>query len=63
MTIPTKLETARAAIADTTTIIGREHIARLAEADGEMIFAREVRAGCWDHRNDVAAAIAKAVQS
>lgn len=40
--------------------IGREHIARLAEADGETIFAREVRGGAWDHRPDVAAAIATA---
>jgi len=31
----------------------REHIAKLAEADGELVFAREVRAGCWDHRQDV----------
>ena len=37
----------------------REKIAELAEADGEAQFAREVRAGCWDHRDDVAAAIAK----
>jgi hypothetical protein len=41
---------------------GREHIARLAEADGEVIFAREVRGGCWDHRRDVAGAIAYAQQ-
>lgn len=31
----------------------REIIARRAEDDGEMKFAREVRAGAWDHRNDV----------
>lgn len=36
---------------------GREIIARLAEKDGEVIFAQEVRSGCWDHRNDVASAI------
>jgi len=36
---------------------GRDHIASLAEADGEIIFARQVRAGAWDHRSDVAAAI------
>lgn len=36
---------------------GREHIAKRAEADGETIFAREVRAGCWDHREDVGGAI------
>lgn len=41
---------------------GREHIAVLAEADGERIFAREVRAGCWDHRRDVAAAIKRACE-
>ncbi len=42
---------------ETAIHIGREHIARLAEADGEGIFAREVRGGCWDHRPDVAKAI------
>ncbi len=36
---------------------GREKIAKLAEADGEIKFAREVRAGCWDHRLDVTRAI------
>lgn len=35
----------------------RERIAKAAERDGEMIFAREVRAGAWDHRNDVQAAL------
>lgn len=40
--------------------IGREYIAKLADADGEIVFAREVRAGCWDHRNDVSKAIARA---
>ena len=35
-------------------LAGREAIARMAEANGELQFAREVRAGCWDHRNDVA---------
>jgi hypothetical protein len=35
----------------------RERVARLAERDGEVIFAREVRAGCWDHREDVQAAL------
>ena len=35
----------------------RERIAKLAEKDGEYVFAREVRAGCWDHRNDVQAAL------
>lgn len=44
----------------TATHIGREHIARLAEADGHIMFAREVRGGCWDHRSDVANAIATA---
>lgn len=36
---------------------GREIIAKLAEKDGKNVFAREVRAGCWDHRNDVKSAI------
>ena len=36
---------------------GREYIAKLADADGEIVFAREVRAGCWDHRRDVSWAI------
>jgi hypothetical protein len=36
----------------------RERVARVAEADGELQFAREVRAGAWDHRNDVQAALA-----
>ena len=34
----------------------REIVARLAEKDGETVFAAEVRAGCWDHRRDVQAA-------
>ncbi len=38
--------------------LGREIIARLAEADREFSFAREVREGVWDHRTDVASAIA-----
>lgn len=42
--------------------LGREHIARLAEADGQIIFAREVRGGCWDHRPDVATAITNAAK-
>ena len=40
--------------------IGREYIARLAEGEGECLFAREVRGGCWDHRRDVANAITTA---
>lgn len=36
---------------------GRERIAKLAERDGELTFAREVRAGAWDHRRDVQHAI------
>lgn len=39
---------------------GREAIARMAESDGEFTFAREVRAGCWDHRRDVTREIEKA---
>lgn len=35
----------------------RNHIAKLAEADGELKFAREVRAGAWDHRADVQRAL------
>lgn len=35
----------------------REMIALWAEAEGETTFAREVRAGCWDHRNDVQQAL------
>lgn len=37
----------------------REEIAQKAEFDGEFIFAREVRAGCWDDRNDVQAALSR----
>lgn len=40
--------------------LGRQKIAKLARKDGEHVFAREVLDGCWDHRNDVAAAIAEA---
>lgn len=36
----------------------REEVAKRAEADGHVIFAQEVRAGAWDHRNDVQAAFA-----
>lgn len=36
---------------------GRELIAKLAESEGEAVFAREVRDGCWDHRSDVVRAI------
>lgn len=35
----------------------REVIALLAEGDGEHQFARGVRAGSWDHRADVRAAL------
>lgn len=42
-------------------IAGREKIATLAGNDGEYDFARQVRAGCWDHRTDVAKAIEEAV--
>jgi hypothetical protein len=38
---------------DIALAAGRERIARLADEDGERMFAREVRAGCWDHRSDV----------
>lgn len=36
----------------------REIIAARATAAGEHMFAREVLAGCWDHRRDVQAALA-----
>ena len=42
---------------DRNLVAGREVIAKLAEAEGEDVFAAEVRAGCWDHRRDVAKAI------
>jgi hypothetical protein len=35
----------------------RQIIADLATKDGEHTFAREVLAGCWDHRSDVKAAL------
>jgi hypothetical protein len=35
----------------------RNRVAMLAERDGHIWFAREVRAGCWDDRNDVQAAL------
>lgn len=31
----------------------REYVASLADKESETQFAREVRAGCWDHRSDV----------
>lgn len=36
----------------------REALAKRAEQDGEVTFAREVRAGCWDHRSDPQAVLA-----
>jgi hypothetical protein len=46
-------------MAKTATIEqARETVATLADAEGERTFAREVRAGCWDHRNDVQRALA-----
>jgi hypothetical protein len=44
-------------MADKALVEARERVSRLAERDGEIIFAREARAGCWDHRNDVQAAL------
>jgi len=35
----------------------RECVATAAEADGEWKFAREVRAGAWDTRSDIQAAL------
>lgn len=34
----------------------REYVASLAEKEGELAFARQVRAGAWDHRKDVQSA-------
>lgn len=34
----------------------REYVAKLADREGEIQFAREVRTGVWDHRNDVQSA-------
>jgi hypothetical protein len=35
----------------------RSRVANLAKADGHIVFAREVLAGAWDHRNDVQSAL------
>jgi hypothetical protein len=35
----------------------RERVAKAATRDGEHRFAREVLAGCWDHRRDVQACL------
>ena len=35
----------------------REYVAALADKEGETRFAREVRSGAWDHRNDVQSAL------
>ena len=35
----------------------REVVATAAEANGETKFAREVRAGAWDSRSDIQAAL------
>ena len=37
----------------------REYVAKLADKEGETQFAREVRAGAWDHRRDVQSALVK----
>ena len=37
----------------------RHYIAELARKDGEIIFSREVIAGCWDYRNDVQTALCR----
>ena len=44
----------------TSLYAGRKEIAALAQTAGEAQFAREVLAGCWDHRGDVKAAIERA---
>lgn len=36
----------------------RKVIADLAMKDGEVVFAKEVLAGCWDHHSDVQAVLA-----
>lgn len=41
----------------TKTEQARKAIADLAKGDNEHQFAREVLAGCWDHRDDVQAAL------
>lgn len=35
----------------------REYVAKLADQENEIQFAKEVRAGCWDHRDDVQSAL------
>ena len=40
----------------------RNYVATLAEKEGNFIFANEVRAGCWDHRNDVQKALVEDFQ-
>lgn len=35
----------------------REYVANLADKEGEKQFAREVRAGSWDHRRDIQSAL------
>jgi hypothetical protein len=52
------VETPKQVTSELTIEEAREVIARLADAAGEVKFAREVRAGCWDHRGDVRAAMA-----
>lgn len=42
-----------------TIMQAREYVASLAEKEGERSFALEVRAGCWDHRNDIQSAYLK----
>jgi hypothetical protein len=40
---------------------GRDYLAAHAERKGELMFAREVREGMWDHRRDVSACIRAAL--
>lgn len=40
----------------------RDYVAKLAETEGELTFAREVRAGYWDERNDVQRALVEDFQ-
>ncbi len=47
-------------IASDATVAGRERVAKVAEANNEFEFARQVRGGCWDDRNDVKGCIAEA---
>ncbi len=42
---------------ESTLLSARERVATIAEKNGEARFAAEVRAGAWDSRSDIQAAI------